>query len=181
MRVVWRILKVRMLLVCYKTLLSLGSKASPSILGLGQLWGRTMEYIQRAIHGMGWNYRKIKVECDSHVAMSLVKSLNEDNHHLYSIINNCKELVARNWNYSISRVYRKQNMAVDDPVHLRWLLSLGFHVFSSPLTSIGNLLNNDANGVARPRAIPSNFLTLILGLWPARVLFTKKKQLCIFP
>ncbi|CAL2241387.1 unnamed protein product [Prunus armeniaca] len=104
----------------------------------------------------GWikGIRRIKLECDSFTVVSLINEETRLSHPLSSLIHSCKDMLLRDWECSISRIYTEQNIVVDHMAHMGQSSNLGYHVVDLPPHSIVSLLANDSVRMTTARLVP---------------------------
>ncbi|BBN67603.1 Polynucleotidyl transferase, ribonuclease H-like superfamily protein [Prunus dulcis] len=103
-----------------------------------------------------WNegVRRIKVECDSFTAVFLINGETRPSHPLSNLIHSCKDMLLRDWECSISHIYREQNIAADHMAHMGQSSSLGYHVVDLLPPSIVSPLANDSVRMTTSRLFP---------------------------
>ncbi|CAN1732513.1 Putative ribonuclease H protein At1g65750, partial [Linum perenne] len=114
--------------------------------------------------------RKVIVQSDSKVAISILQSVDRLTHKHTAIMADFQALRARDWEVSIPRIDREANRGDDYLANLGHSFCIGLHLFSFPDSSLAHWLRYDLNGVALPRAVSINNY----GLYPA--FFTQKKN-----
>ncbi|KAL5738985.1 hypothetical protein ACOSQ2_028165 [Xanthoceras sorbifolium] len=72
---------------------------------------------------------------------------------LFSILQNCLELLNRDWICSLSHVYREANRAADGLTSLGHTLNLGTTFFSSPHSCVLPLIEDDIEGLCFNRTL----------------------------
>ncbi|CAL9000276.1 unnamed protein product, partial [Prunus brigantina] len=97
--------------------------------------------------------RQIMVNSDS----TLVDMINGDwvdSHPMSVLLTKCKELLKNQWNCCVLHVYRETNFAADFLAKLGHHKDLGYHELSSPPDQLQPILDDDKNGLLRPRFVP---------------------------
>ncbi|CAL2228907.1 unnamed protein product [Prunus armeniaca] len=123
-------------------------------LGFGKILEAELWGVFRGLLFM-WNegIRRIKVECDSFTAVSLIDGETRPSHPLSSLIHSCKDMLLHDWECSISHIYR-QNIDADHIAHMGQSSNLGYHVVDLPPPSIVSLLANDSIRMTTARLVP---------------------------
>ncbi|CAN1193199.1 Putative ribonuclease H protein At1g65750 [Linum perenne] len=73
-----------------------------------------------------------------------------------ALVEQFKELKARNWQTSIHHIYREANYAANHLANLGHSFDLCFHVFDVPFVCLQHWLRFDLFGAYTPRLIPNN-------------------------
>ncbi|KAM2383227.1 hypothetical protein ACFXTH_040811 [Malus domestica] len=98
-------------------------------------------------HGLtlAWRlgYRKVLVELDSDVAVTLIMDFNSSMHPLAHLITACRELLRMDWICSVSHVYREKNRVTDGMTALGHKFDIGLHVFYEPPPLVDRLIFED--------------------------------------
>ncbi|KAL9411281.1 hypothetical protein AB3S75_044970 [Citrus x aurantiifolia] len=71
----------------------------------------------------------------------------------YALVVAVQELVSRNWQISITHIYREANSATDFMANMAHSHPHGLHLFSSPPVGIYSIIVQDLFGVSQPRLI----------------------------
>ncbi|RXI03537.1 hypothetical protein DVH24_004189 [Malus domestica] len=116
-----------------------------------ELWG--------LFHGLtlAWRlgYRKVHVELDSAVAVTLIMDFNSFMHPLAHLITICRELLRRDCICLVSHVYREKNRVADGMADLSHKFDIGLHVFYEPPPLVDRLIFEDAVGFPHNRFVNS--------------------------
>ncbi|KAL6272039.1 hypothetical protein ACE6H2_022731 [Prunus campanulata] len=76
-----------------------------------------------------------------------------DSHPMSVLLTKCRELLKSQWNCYILHVYRETNFAVDFLAKMGHHKDLGYHELSSPPDQMQSILDDDKNGLLRPRFV----------------------------
>lgn len=98
------------------------------------------------------NYRMVTIESDSLEAVNLVLGFSEGNSENQSIIQRCKELLARTWTVEVKHILREANRVSDWLVN--WALKLNPCVveMTCPPNQQSRILEEDASEMVIPRS-----------------------------
>ncbi|KAH9678147.1 hypothetical protein KPL71_025604 [Citrus sinensis] len=129
--------------------------------GFGLMLGScsvTMAELRGIYQGLilAWNFciRWLHVETDSLCATQILANQVVTTNEYASLIIAIKEyLQKKDWQVSISHVYREANSAADFMVNLACSLPLGLMVYPSPPLGVTSILLYDSYGVATPRSV----------------------------
>ena len=72
----------------------------------------------------------------------------------YAIVVIVRELLSRNWQISITHIFREANLVADFMANMTHSVSHGLHLFTSPTVGIYSIILQDMFGVAQPRIVP---------------------------
>ena len=131
------------------------------LIGFGMMLGScsiTMAELRGLYQGLilAWNFciRWLHVETDSLCATQILANQVVTTNEYASLIIAIKEyLQKKDWQVSISHVYREANSAADFMVNLACSLPLGLMVYPSPPLGVTSILLYDSYGVATPRSV----------------------------
>ncbi|KAK9181143.1 hypothetical protein WN944_024280 [Citrus x changshan-huyou] len=129
--------------------------------GFGLMLGScsvTMAELRGIYQGLilAWNFgiRWLHVETDSLCATQMLANQVVTTNEYASLIFAIKEyLQKKDWQVSISHVYREANSAADFMANLACSLPLGLMVYPSPPLGVTSILLYDSYGVATPRSV----------------------------
>ncbi|CAI0390754.1 unnamed protein product [Linum tenue] len=85
-------------------------------------------------------HRRVRVELDSSCAVQLLRSKDRPDHHHAALIDRFQDLLARNWEESVSHIYREGNQCVDALAKRGHSLPFGFHRIEVSDPGLCNLL-----------------------------------------
>ncbi|CAI0429574.1 unnamed protein product [Linum tenue] len=129
-------------LVAYSTNLGGGSITNAELAGIAQglqlAWER--------------GYRKVAVQTDSSTAISLIHSA-ETAHPHYTLVAYIRRLMEREWEVSLSHVFRESNFVADHLASVGHSLAIGTHMVDFPGAELRYWLYFDTLGVQTPRFI----------------------------
>ncbi|CAN1256833.1 Putative ribonuclease H protein At1g65750 [Linum perenne] len=116
----------------------------------------TRAEIRGAVEGLRrtWEagFRKVVLQMDSQVAITLLTSdSNMNNHHSLEIEQ--LELCNREWRVEIRHVYREANKVADFLANQGHLFPFGTHLFPLSDCNLGHILRYDCLGISEPRFI----------------------------
>ncbi|CAN0839785.1 Putative ribonuclease H protein At1g65750 [Linum grandiflorum] len=108
-------------------------KAFTSNLGSCSITRAEMQAIGNGLQ-LAWNLgiRRIQVQSDSMTAISILAKDSELRHQHATLVIQFKELCSRQWEVTISHIYREANFAADYLANLGHSLPYGMHLFDSP-------------------------------------------------
>ena len=72
----------------------------------------------------------------------------------HTLIAAIRDLLSRNWQTTISHIYREANSAADFMANMAHSAPLGLHFFSNPPVGIYPIISKDLFGVTQPRFVP---------------------------
>ncbi|CAN1173011.1 Putative ribonuclease H protein At1g65750 [Linum perenne] len=99
--------------------------------------------------------RKVEVQVDSRVAIALIYGADNTLHQHASEVSSIRALLQRDWEVTISHVYREGNYAADYLADIGHSFPPGFHSIDISDCTFGYFLRRDCMGIAEPRMISS--------------------------
>ncbi|CAN1180887.1 Putative ribonuclease H protein At1g65750 [Linum perenne] len=105
---------------------------------------------------LAWNhgYRKVAVRVDSRAILSLVNGVANPSHLHAREATDIREFFKRDWEVTITHVYREGNVAADFLANLGHKYPHGLHLISLPDCNLSYFLRRDCMGISEPRLIP---------------------------
>ncbi|CAN1177052.1 Putative ribonuclease H protein At1g65750, partial [Linum perenne] len=100
--------------------------------------------------------RKVDVQTDSSAAISILQKGIVTQHQHAALVVEFVELKSREWDLSLTHVYREANCAADHLAKFGHSCNVGMYFFNFPDSSLAHWLRYDLIGVALPRAISLN-------------------------
>ncbi|CAI0399883.1 unnamed protein product [Linum tenue] len=123
-------------MVAYSVNLGGGSITSAQLAGIAHglqiAWGR--------------GCRKVALQTDSSTAISLIQSANTTHPH-HTLVDFIRRLLEREWEVSVSHVFREANFVADHLASVGHSLSMGVHVLDYPGPALRYWLYFDTIGV----------------------------------
>ncbi|CAN0824500.1 Putative ribonuclease H protein At1g65750, partial [Linum grandiflorum] len=117
----------------------------------------TLTEMQAIVNGMqlAWTLgiRRLQVQFDSRTAISILSKDSELRHQHAALVIQFKELCSRQWEVTISHIYRETNFAADYLANLGHFFPYGLHFFDSPDRSLSHWLYYDLIGVSLPPSV----------------------------
>lgn len=104
---------------------------------------------------LAWDrgFERVIIESDSAMAIHQIMKPIEQASHWDPIVQKCKDLLARNWECVLKKIYREGNTCADVMASSFYHLNNGLHVFDNPPPEVAFSLLGDRMGIVRPRAI----------------------------
>ncbi|CAN1344914.1 Putative ribonuclease H protein At1g65750, partial [Linum perenne] len=99
--------------------------------------------------------RKVAVQVDSRVTIALIYGVDNTLHQHASEVSSIRALLQRDWEVTISHVYREGNYAADYLADIGHSFPPGFHSIDISDCTFGYFLRRDCMGIAEPRMISS--------------------------
>ncbi|KAH9673337.1 reverse transcriptase domain-containing protein [Citrus sinensis] len=117
---------------------------------MAELWG-----LYQGLH-LAWEagIKRLLVEVDSLCVTQLVSKQVVVPNEFYALVVAIREIISRNWQVSITHIYREANSAADFMANMAHSYPHGLHLFSSPPVGIYSIIVQDLYGVTQPRLIP---------------------------
>ena len=117
---------------------------------MAELWG-----LYQGLH-LAWEagIKRLLVEEDSLCVTQLVSKQVVVPNEFYALVVAIREIISRNWQVSITHIYREANSAADFMANMAHSYPHGLHLFSSPPVGIYSIIVQDLFGVTQPRLIP---------------------------
>ncbi|KAI5345025.1 hypothetical protein L3X38_012902 [Prunus dulcis] len=106
------------------------------------------------IDGSRLGLRQLTVNSDYALVVDMINGDWVDSHPMSVLLTKCTELLKNQWNCSILHVYRETNSAADFLAKMGHHKDLGYHELSSPHDQLQPFLDDDKNGLLRPRFVP---------------------------
>lgn len=82
----------------------------------------------------GW--KKVIVESDSNVTVSLVREGVPPAHHCWALVRDAREMMQRQWDVQLVHTFREGNTVADCLANLAHSFPLGCHRLASPLWNV---------------------------------------------
>ncbi|CAN1157991.1 Putative ribonuclease H protein At1g65750 [Linum perenne] len=107
---------------------------------------------------MAWSMgiRKLSIQSDYRVATEILNSASSTAHQHRALVAEFHDLRNRQWEVSLSHVYREANFAADYLANLGHSFSFGFQQILCPDSGLAYWLRYDLLGVSRPRFVSFN-------------------------
>ncbi|CAN1171504.1 Putative ribonuclease H protein At1g65750, partial [Linum perenne] len=107
---------------------------------------------------MAWEhgFRKVSARVDSQAILSLVRTDEDATHQHVVDISDLRELLQRDWEVTITHIYREGNFAADYLANLGHDYPWGVHPISLSDCNLNYFLRRDCIGISEPRLIPVN-------------------------
>ncbi|CAN1810688.1 Putative ribonuclease H protein At1g65750 [Linum perenne] len=138
---------------------SLGRCTSAFALNLGSC-SITRAEIRGILAGliMAWDagFRKVAVQSDSQVAISLLLNGDVPTHHHAGEIMLIRSLLQRDWSVRVAHIYREANKSADFLASLGHDKDLGIHYLDVSDCNLGYFLRLDCMGISEPRTFMIN-------------------------
>ncbi|CAN1157990.1 Putative ribonuclease H protein At1g65750 [Linum perenne] len=99
--------------------------------------------------------RKLSIQSDYRVATEILNSIRPCHQHR-ALVAEFHDLRNRQWEVSLSHVYREANFAADYLANLGHSFSFGFQQILCPDSGLAYWLRYDLLGVSRPRFVSFN-------------------------
>ncbi|CAN1812888.1 Putative ribonuclease H protein At1g65750 [Linum perenne] len=100
--------------------------------------------------------RKVAIQFDFRAAVSILQQDESSAPQHKTLVAEFHELRSREWDLSLSHIYREANCATDHLANLGHSFSVGMYLFHFPYSSLAHWLRYDLIGVALPMVIPFN-------------------------
>ncbi|CAN1163588.1 Putative ribonuclease H protein At1g65750 [Linum perenne] len=100
--------------------------------------------------------QKVAVKGDSQAAISLISGFDEPNHQHASEVVAIRERLKRDWEVTLSHIYREGNYAADYLEDIGHGFPPGTHSIDVSDCILGYFLRPECMGIPEPRAIPVN-------------------------
>ncbi|CAN1808037.1 Putative ribonuclease H protein At1g65750 [Linum perenne] len=100
----------------------------------------------------GW--RKVAVQCDSWAALALIANESEPTHQHAREVLALRNLLVRDWEVTLTHVFREGNQAADFLAGAGHNLPPGCHLFPITDCNLGYYVRRDSMGISEPRDIP---------------------------
>ncbi|CAN1756679.1 Putative ribonuclease H protein At1g65750 [Linum perenne] len=107
---------------------------------------------------MAWNlgFRKVAVQTDSRAAIAILQTgIGLTSQHA-ALVAEFHELKMKDWEISLSHIYREANCATDHLANFGHSFCVGLYEFNTPDSSLASWLRHDLLGVALPRVVSNN-------------------------
>lgn len=104
--------------------------------------------------------KKLIVDLDSKVAITLVHNDMKRNHPFYPLIMSCRNLISRYWIIKLQYTFQEGNQTTDQLAHQAVLIEGGFQTRLQPLKDVLFVLWEDCMGVSFLRLVQ---LQLVIG------------------
>lgn len=101
-------------------------------------------------------YRKIILEIDSRLALSLIRRNHGPKGPSNPIIKKCSEFLAQDWEVNVCHIYREMNEVADGIS--KWVVKrdVGFHMLDNPPGCVTKAIQKDNQGIGRYRWVNHN-------------------------
>ncbi|CAN1191399.1 Putative ribonuclease H protein At1g65750, partial [Linum perenne] len=100
--------------------------------------------------------RKVAIQTDSSTAVSILQKGVGEQHQHAALVAEFHDLSSREWELSLSHVYREANCAADYLANFGHSFCVGMYLFQTLDASLAHWLRYDLIGIALPRVIPIN-------------------------
>ena len=117
---------------------------------MAELWGLYQGLILAWEVGIKW----LLVEVDNLCVTQMISKQVVVPNMFYALVVAVRKLLSRNWQTSITHIYREANSAADFMANMAHSVLLGLHVFSNPPMGIYSIISQDIFGVTQPRFVP---------------------------
>ena len=116
---------------------------------MAELWG-LYQGLQLA-----WDagIKRLLVEVDSLCVSQMISKQVIVPNVFYALVVAVRNLLSRNWQVSLSHIFREANSAADFMASMAYSVPYGVHVFNSPPVGIYSFILQDIVGVAKPRMV----------------------------
>ncbi|CAN1152181.1 Putative ribonuclease H protein At1g65750, partial [Linum perenne] len=98
--------------------------------------------------------RKVAVQCDSRAALALIANESEPTHQHAGEVLALPNLLVRDWEVTLTHVFREGNQAADFLAGAGHNLPPGCHLFPITDCNLGYYVRRDSMGISEPRDIP---------------------------
>ncbi|KAK0589288.1 hypothetical protein LWI29_012137 [Acer saccharum] len=97
---------------------------------------------------MAWKsgFKRIVAETDSSTTVQLLCTDTNPNHHFFSLIQSCKEIINGDWRCVVQHVYREGNFLADGLAHMGHKMDMGIWFFDNPPAEIRSIFVADCRG-----------------------------------
>ena len=117
---------------------------------MAELWG----LFQGLTLAWDVGIKRLLVEVDSLGVTQMISKQVVVPNVFHALIIAIRDLLSRNWQISISHIYREANSAADFMANMAHSAPLGLHVYSNPHVGIYSIMSQDLFGVTQPRFVP---------------------------
>ncbi|CAN0870349.1 Putative ribonuclease H protein At1g65750, partial [Linum grandiflorum] len=97
--------------------------------------------------------RRIRVQTDSAAAIAILSNSSSLDHQHAILVVQYQELCKRQWEVTLTHIYREANCTADYLANLGHSFNLGFHIVDSPDRGLSHWLRYDVIGVSLPRSV----------------------------
>lgn len=125
-------------------------KIGESSVLMAELWG----LFQGLTLAWDVGIKRLLVEVDSLGVTQMISKQVVVPNVFHALIIAIRDLLSRNWQISISHIYREANSAADFMANMAHSAPLGLHVYSNPPVGIYSIMSQDLFGVTQPRFVP---------------------------
>ncbi|CAN1772141.1 hypothetical protein LINPERHAP1_LOCUS12114 [Linum perenne] len=101
-------------------------------------------------------YKKVHLQLDSLAAVTAILGTQEEGSRHGRTLDNIDELRSRDWEVTISHIFREGNRVADLLAHHRHSLDFGFHVNCNYPHEVDSAIWSDHVGTYFPISIPMN-------------------------
>ncbi|KAH9666643.1 putative ribonuclease H protein [Citrus sinensis] len=117
---------------------------------MAELWG-----LYQGL-SIAWNVgiRHLLVEVDSLCVTQMIFQQVVVPNVFYALVVAIRDFLSRNWQMSISHIYREANSAAYFMANMAHLVPHGLHLFSNPPVGIYSIISQDMFGVCQPGLVP---------------------------
>ncbi|CAN1754111.1 Putative ribonuclease H protein At1g65750 [Linum perenne] len=100
--------------------------------------------------------RKVAIQSDSAAAVTMLQASGRPTHRHAALVAEFQDIRDRQWEVSITHIFREANCCADYLANLGHSLWFGLHVFDYPVSLLSDWLRYDLIGVALPRVVSCN-------------------------
>ena len=117
---------------------------------MAELWGLYQGLI------LAWDVgiKRLLVEVDSLCISQMIAKQEVVPNVFYALVAAMRELLSRNWQVSLTHIFRKANLATYFMANMTHSTPPGLHLFTSPPVGIYSIILQDIFGVANPHFVP---------------------------
>ncbi|CAL1372499.1 unnamed protein product [Linum trigynum] len=117
----------------------------------------TRAELRGAVEGLqlAWDagFRHVRLELDSACACQLLQSTDSGEHHHATDLDRAQELLKREWDVSVTHIYREGNKCADFLASRGHVAPLGLHMFSVADPMFCNWLLYNVQGLSESRMV----------------------------
>ena len=98
--------------------------------------------------------KRLLVEVDSLCVSHMISKQVVVPNAFYALVVAIRKLLSRNWQVSLTHIFREANSAADFKANMAHSVPHGLHLLTSPPVGIYSIILQDMFGVAQPRIVP---------------------------
>ena len=94
------------------------------------------------------------MEVDSSCVAQIISKQAAVPNAFYALVVAIRELLSKNWQVSITHIYREANSAADFMANMAHSIPVGLHLFPNQSVGIYSIISQDMFGFIQPRLVP---------------------------